>query len=166
MWYGSIEQLRGLNATDVEVAQLVRLKQGGAPDDLCVELVSSAHEHQHPFSSADAVLNLAHAGFTDQEILGFARQDQLDSLSGDAVTLRLTGLSNKVVLAILNRRQRGLATMSGPVIARLINTGLTEGQILDRIRQGVTDAQGEREAAARKRARNPTGFVRNRGRRR
>ena len=87
-------------------------------------------------------------------------------MSGDAVTLRLTGLSNSVVLAILNRQQRGRRTMSGPQIAELMNTGLTENQILERINRGMTDAEADREIAARKRARNQTGFKRNYGRRR
>lgn len=166
MWYGSIQELRGLDTTDAEVAQIVQLKQAGAPDEMCVEMVSSAHANKHPFASADAVINLSRAGFSDQDILGFARTDRLDAVNGDAVTLRLTGLSNNVVMAILNRRQKRLTTLSGPVIGRLLNTGLTEKQILERINEGMTDAAGEREAAARERARNKTGFVRNYGRRR
>lgn len=165
MWYGSVEQLQGLNTTDAEVAQIVRLKQGGVSDDMCVELVSAAHSQQHSFSSADSAINLSRAGFSDKEILGFARVDNLDSMSGDAVTLRLVGLSSNVVLAILNRQQEGLPTMTGPVIGRLMNTGLAERDILARINQGMTDAQAEKEIAARKRARNQTGFVRNSGRR-
>lgn len=165
MWFGRIEELKGLNTNDAEVAQLVRLKQAGAPDDLCVGLVSVAHQHQHPFASADAVVNLSRAGFGDQDILYIAQEDKLDTVGGDAVTLRLTGLSNSVVLAILNRRERRLPTLSGPVIARLMNTGLTESQILERIKRGMTDKEAEKEIAARKRAQNRTGFVRNRGRR-
>lgn len=165
MWFGRIEELKGLNTNDAEVAQLVRLKQAGAPDDLCVALVSVAHQHQHPFASADAVVNLSRAGFGDQDILYIAQEDNLDTVGGDAVTLRLTGLSNSVVLAILNRRERGLTTMSGPVIARLMNTGLAESQILEHIKRGMTDREAEKEIAARKRAQNRTGFVRNRGRR-
>jgi len=166
MWYGRMEELRSLNTSDAEVRQLVRLKQAGAPDDLCVNLISVSHQHRHPFMSTDAVINLSRAGFTDQDILGIAQQDKLDTVSGDAVTLRLTGLSNSVVLAILNRQQRGRRTMSGPQIAELMNTGLTENQILERINRGMTDAEADREIAARKRARNQTGFKRNYGRRR
>src|SRR2546425_5011871 len=129
-------------------------------------MISVSHQHRHPFMSTDAVINLSRAGFTDQDILGIAQQDKLDTVSGDAVTLRLTGLSNSVVLAILNRQQRGRRTMSGPQIAELMNTGLTENQILERINRGMTDAEADREIAARKRARNQTGFKRNYGRRR
>jgi hypothetical protein len=57
--------------------------------------------------------------------------------------------------------------MSSAQIGRLKNTGLTEKQILERIKQGMTDAQADREAALREATRNHanTGFVRARGRR-
>jgi hypothetical protein len=44
---------------------------------------------------------------------------------------------------------------------------LTERQILERVNQGMTDAQADKEATAREAARNHsgTGFVRLRGRR-
>ena len=48
--------------------------------------------------------------------------------------------------------------------SKLKNTGLTEQQILQRINQGMTDEQAEKEIAARKRASNQTGFVRIHGR--
>lgn len=165
MWYGSVEQLRGLNVTDTEITQIVRLKQGSVSDDMCVEIVRAAHVHQHLFSSTDSVINLTRAGFSDKEILGMAGADKLETMSGDAVTLRLVGLSNRVVLAILNRQQEGLPTMTGAIIGQLMNTGLTEAQILERINRGMTDAQAEKEIVVRKRARNQTGFVRNSGRR-
>ncbi|HVS74657.1 MAG TPA: hypothetical protein VHE23_04465 [Candidatus Acidoferrales bacterium] len=166
MWFDSVQELRALNADDAEVAQLVKLKQASISDDTCVKLISAAHIRKHNFASADAVLNLYRGGFSEAEILDLASTDRIDALSLDAVTLRLTGLSTAVVLEVLHRRVRGLPALSGPVIGRLKNTGLTEAQILERIKQGMTDAQGEREAVVREHARNKTGFVRNSGRRR
>jgi hypothetical protein len=57
--------------------------------------------------------------------------------------------------------------MGSTEIGRLKNTGLTEKQILERISEGMTDAQADREASAREAARNHsnTGFVRQGGRR-
>lgn len=166
MWYGKIEELKSLGVDDTEVPQLVRLKQAGLSDETCVELVSTAHVRKHLFTSPDSVINLFHAGFSEAEILDIARTDRLDSFSLDAVTLRLTGLSNTVVLGILHRQAQGQPTISGPVIGRLKNTGLTEAQILERINRGMTDEQAEKEIVARQRARNQTGFVRQPGRRR
>jgi hypothetical protein len=67
----------------------------------------------------------------------------------------------------LQRRLQGHPTVSSPEIARLKNTGLTEKKILDQIKSGLTDAQADREIAAREAARDGAGagFVRIRGRR-
>jgi hypothetical protein len=62
---------------------------------------------------------------------------------------------------------KGQPTLSSAEIGRLKNTGLTEKQILERINQGMTDAQADKEASLREATRNHanTGFVRTRGRR-
>ena len=167
MWSSNVEQLKSLNTADVEVAQLVKLKQAGISDDGCVTLVSGAHEFHHQFQSADSAVNLVHAGYAEPVILEIAKTDQLDNMSGDAVMLKLVGLSDSAVDWILHRRLKGQRTMGSAEIGRLKNTGLTEKQILERISSGMTDAQADKEAAAREAARNHanTGFVRTRGRR-
>jgi hypothetical protein len=167
MWSSSVEQLKTLNTSDQEVAQLVRLKQAGITDDACVTLISGAHQRQHLFTSADSAINLAGAGYSEPVILEIAKTDQLDIISGDAVMLKLVGLSNSAVDFILHRRLKGQRTMSSAEIGRLKNTGLTEKQIIERINLGMTDAQADKEAALREATRNHanTGFVRTRGRR-
>jgi len=160
MFFGKVQELKALNTDDAEVAQLVRVKQAGISDDACVSLIRMAHAHKHAFASADAVVSLVRGGFSEPEILDIAQTERIDTLSFDAVTLRLTGLSTSFVLNILHRRAQGLPTLSGAVIGRLKNTGLTESQILQRVNEGMTDEQAERESVARERARNQTGFVR------
>jgi hypothetical protein len=166
MWSSNVEELKKLNTSDTEVAQLVRMKQGGLSDDTCVALITNARQHQHAFTSADAAVNLAHAGYTEPVILQIAKIDQLEIISGDAVMLRLIGLSDRAVDIVLQRRLNGQPTMGATEIGRLKNTGLTEKQILERISGGMTDAQADREASAREAARNHsnTGFVRLHGR--
>ena len=168
MWSSSAEQLKKLNTSDNEVAQLVRLKQAGITDDGCVTLVTYAHQHEHPFASGDSAINLVHAGYAEPLILEIAKTDQLDIISGDAVMLKLVGLSDSAVDMILHRRMKGQRTMSSAEIGRLKNTGLTEKQILERINSGMTDAQADREATVREVTRNHsgTGFQRVHGRRR
>jgi len=165
MWSSNVEQLKKLNTSDLEVAQLVKLKQTGLSDDACVTLVSEAHERQHLFTSADSAVNLARAGYGEAVILEISKTDQLDTVTGDAVMLRLVGLSDSAVDWILHRRLKGQRTMSSAEIGRLKNTGLTEKQILERISQGMTDAQADKEAALREATRNHshTGLVRARG---
>ncbi len=154
MWSSNVEQLKTLNTSDAEVAQLVKLKQAGISDDACVTLITDARQRQHLFTNADPAVNLARAGYTEPVILEIAKVDQLDIISGDAVMLR-------------HRRLKGQPTMSSAEIGRLKNTGLTEKQILERIHQGMTDAQADKEAAFREATRNHanTGFVRTHGRR-
>jgi len=167
MWSSGLEQLKALNTSDSEVAQLVKVKQARLSDDACVALVAAAHERKHPFSSGDSTANLAGAGYSEDQILEIAHADQLDAISGDAVALRLIGLSDGFVQFVLKRRLQKQSTLGTPQIARLKNTGLSEAQILDKIKAGMTDVQADREVTAREAARNHagTGFVRVRGRR-
>jgi hypothetical protein len=166
MGSSSFEELKTLNTSDAEVAQLVHLKQSGITDDTCIALVRAAHAHQHPFNSADWTVNLANARFNEQQILEFAQADKLDSIGAEAVTLKLVGLSEPTVMNLLQRRLRGQTTLDSAQIGRLKNTGLTESQILYQIDQGITDQAADKEIIARESARNHanTGFVRNRGR--
>jgi hypothetical protein len=167
MWSSNIEQLKAMNASDEEVAQLVKLKQASISDDACVALLGAAHAHQHLFTSAESAARLERANFTEPEILEIARADQLDTISTEAVMLRLIGLSNATVQKLVHRRMRGQPTLSSAEIGRLKNVGLTEKQILERVNQGMTDAQAEHEVKNREAARNHsnTGFVRIHGRR-
>lgn len=162
----TIEQLKPLNISDAEIQQVVKLKHSGVSDDTCVVLISTAHAHNRLFTSSESVASLLGARYTESDILGFARADKLDTISGDAVMLRLIGLSNSTVQLILQRDLQGLPTLSSAAIGRLKNTGLTERQILERINEGMTEEQAEKEAAKREAVRNHsnTDFVRVRGR--
>jgi len=166
MWSSGLEDLKKLDTSDSEVAQLVKVKQARLSDDACVALVAAAHERKHPFVSGDSTANLAAAGYTEDQILEIAKADQLDAISGDAVALRLIGLSDGFVQFVLKRRLQRIPTLDMPQIARLKNTGLTEAQIMEKIKAGMTDAQADHEVAVREANRNHagTGFVRVHGR--
>jgi len=166
MWSSGLEDLKKLDTSDSEVAQLVKVKQARLSDDACVALVAAAHERKHPFVSGDSTANLAAAGYTENQILEIAKADQLDAISGDAVALRLIGLSDNFVQFVLRRRLQKIPTLDMPQIARLKNTGLTENQIMEKIKAGMTDAQADHEVAVREANRNHagTGFVRVHGR--
>lgn len=166
MWSDTVEQLKKLNVSDSEVAQLVALKNAGISDQACVQLVSMAHERQQFFTSSSSAKSLAGAGFSETQILELARAGQLDTLSAEAITLRLIGLSDSTVQMILHRRLANQPTLSSGEISRLKNTGLTEKQIVERIENGMTDAQADKEIALREAQRNHanTGFVRVHGR--
>jgi hypothetical protein len=163
---GDIEQLKKLSTSDFEVAQIVKLKQGGVHDETCIALISASHDNHHPFNGADSVLSLSGARYADSQIIAFARVNQLDTIAPEAVMLRLIGLTDSTVQAILQRHLKGLPTMDSAQISRLKNTGLTEKQILERVESGMSDAQADKEATAREAERNHshTDFVRVHGR--
>jgi hypothetical protein len=163
---GTVEQLKKLNTSDTEVLQLVKLKNSGVTDDTCVALLTRARQHQLVFSSADSTISLARAGFTEAQILDIAANNQLDTISGEAITLRLIGLSDSTVQWLLQRHMQGQPTLSSGQISRLKNTGLTERQILDRINAGMTEDAADKEIIQREAQRNHanTGFTRVRGR--
>jgi hypothetical protein len=166
MWSSSLDELKVLKPSDTEIAQLAKLKNSGASDDLCLALLKAARAHHHEFSSADSAMDLSRAGYSDSQILEMAQSDQIDILSGEAVTLKLIGISNPTVQEIIHRRIQGLPTLTSEQIGRLKNTAMSEKQILDIINQGLSDQQAETLIAQREAARNHsnTGFVRVHGR--
>lgn len=166
MWFESVQQLRELNVSQAEIAQLARARDAGVSDAGCVELVKMARSHQQPFADGDAVAGLSRAGAGEATILELARLNQLASWSGEALALRLAGMSDAIVLALARQRAAGQQTLSGASLSRLKSTGLTEAQLLELIRRGTTDAQAKEIVAARERAASPKGFVRRSRRRR
>jgi len=166
MWSSSLDELKAMKPSDMEIAQLTKLKHAGASDDLCLALVKAARAHHHEFSNADSAMDLSRAGYTDAQILEMAQSDQIDILSGEAVTLKLIGLSNPTVQEIIHRRIQGLPTLTSEQIGRLKNTAMSEKQILEIVNQGLSDQQAETLIAQREAVRNHsgTGFVRVRGR--
>jgi hypothetical protein len=167
MWSSSLDEVKALKPSDLEVAQLTKLKHSGASDDLCLALMKAARAHNHEFSSGDSAMDLSRAGYTDAQILEMAQSDQIEILSGEAVMLKLIGFTNPTVQAIIHRRIQGLPTLTSEQIGRLKNTAMSEKQILEIIDQGLSDPQAETLIAQREAARNHsnTGFVRVRGRR-
>jgi hypothetical protein len=168
MWSSTLDEVKALKPSDLEITQLTKLKHAGASDDLCLALLKAARAHNHEFSNADSAMDLSRAGYTDAQILAMAQSDQIEILSGEAVTLKLIGLSNPTVQEIMQRRIQGLPTLTSEQIGRLKNTGMSERQILEIVDQGLSDQQAESLIAKREAVRNHsnTDFVRVRGRRR
>src|SRR5277367_6838683 len=150
----SIDELKKQNVTEMEIAQLSKLKAAGAADDFCLTLFNIARQHHHDFSSGDSAVDLSRAGYSDAQILEMAQSDQIDILSGEAVTLKLIGISNPTIQEIIHRRIQGLPTLTSQQIGRLKNTGMTERQILELINQGLSNDQAEAQITKREAARN------------
>jgi phosphoribosylcarboxyaminoimidazole (NCAIR) mutase len=80
--------------------------------------------------------------------------------------LKLIGLSNPTVQAILHRRMQGLPTLTSAQIGRLKNTAMSEKQILAVVDQGYSNRLAEAFITQREVVRNHanTGFTRVHGR--
>jgi len=167
MWTTNLAQVKKMNVSAAEVAELTKLKHAGASDPLCLALLKAARDHNHEFASGDSVVSLSSAGYSDAQILEMAQADKLDALSSDAVMLKLIGLSNSTVQIVIQRPEQGLPTLTSAQIGRLKNVGQSEKKILELINQGLSDQQAEAYVTRLESARNHshTEFVRNRGRR-
>src|SRR5205085_2675178 len=100
------------------------------------------------------------AGMQEDSVLALARLNQLGLQTGEAQAMRLAHLSDRVILAIAERRAAGTPSLSGPTAAALQNAGLTEEQILAEIARGTTDAEANATIARRNAAAANRGFVR------
>ena len=166
MYFADVEQLRQLGVSDTEVAQLVSARQAGVTDGTCIELVRIVHMRHRLFTDGQAVAGLVHAGIEENTVLELARLDQLGLWSGEALALRLSGLSDSVILAVARRRAAAQPVLSGAKVAALKNAGLSEAQILIDINGGIGDDQADRIIAQRNYAAGGHSFVRQGQRRR
>lgn len=164
--FRAIEELRALAITDAEVAELVKARQAGLSDAGCIDLVRLARSRKQPFDSGDAVADLRRVDVNEPVILELAHLNQLGLWVGEAQAIRLSGLSDEVLLAVARRRAQGQTVLSGPSLTRLKNAGRSEAAILRIIESGASDDQVAQMLAAERRAAAHTGFIRQRGRRR
>ena len=164
MWYQSLEDLRKLEPTDAEVAQLVIVRRAGMSDAGCLDLVRIARSRRKPFASGEAVAALLRVHISESNVLELARLDQLGLWVGEAQAMRLAGLSEDIVMTVARRRSSGLASLSGAALAQLKNVGVDEPKMMGLINRGASDEEAQKIVAARHRAATPSGFVRQRGR--
>src|SRR5712671_3218788 len=141
MWSNSVSELRTLNVSNAEIGELTKARQGGLSDPSCVELIKLARSHQQPFTGGQPIADLLATGSSEQTVVELARLDQLGLWAGQAQALRLAGLSDKVILAVAQRRSRGLPVLSGGKLAGLKNSGASDAVILDFVQKGITDEQ-------------------------
>jgi hypothetical protein len=158
MWSNSVSELRTLNVSNAEIGELTKARQGGLSDPSCVELIKLARSRQRPFSGGQPIADLLAAGSSEQTVLELERLDQLGLWAGQAQALRLAGLSDKVILAVAQRRSQGLPVLSGGKIAGLKNSGANDAVILDFIQKGITEEQASNYIAQREHT-SGTGWV-------
>jgi hypothetical protein len=159
MWFNNVAELRALNVSNAEIGELAKARDAGLSDPSCVVLIQIARSRRKPFADGQSIADLLSAGSAEQTVLELARLNQLGIWAGQAQALRLTGLSDKLILAVAQRRAQGLPVLSGEKLAELKNTAASEATILDMIQKGVTEEEASNYIAQRERAAGGHGFV-------
>ena len=159
MWSNSVSELRTLNVSNAEIGELTKARQGGLSDPSCVELIRLARGRQQPFTGGQPIADLLATGSSEQTVLELARLDQLGLWAGQAQALRLAGFSDKVILAVAQRRSQGLPVLSGEKLGELKNTGASDALILDFVQKGITEQRASDYIAQHERTSGGHGWV-------
>jgi hypothetical protein len=162
--FSNADQLRPLNPSQYEVLQLAEVKQSGLSDADCLELIQLARKTGQPFSDGDSIAELLGAGESKQTVLTLARMNELGVFSGQALAMHLARIPDPIILDVAQRRSANEPSLSGDMIAQLLEAGYTQAQVTGLLDKGTTDAQAQQILDYRHRA-SAHGFVRNRGRR-
>jgi hypothetical protein len=107
MSYDTIKKLESLKITAPEISELVRARNAGFSDASCIELFRIAHGRGEAFASGESVAGLIRVGMTEPSVLELARLNQLGLGSGELQAIRLTGLSDSIVLEVARHRAAG-----------------------------------------------------------
>lgn len=159
LWLSSVPDLKPLNVSNAEIAELQKAHDVGLTDQASVTLIKLARSHNQPFKEGQPAADLLSAGSSEQTVVQLAQLNQLGPWGGQARALRLAGLSDKVILAVAQRRVQGLPVLSGEKLGELKNSGASETAILDMIEKGTTEQQASAYIAERDRAAGGHGFV-------
>ncbi len=139
MWLDSVPQLKALSVSNAEIGELRKAHEAGLTDPSTVVLIQLARDHRLPFSDGQSVADLLDAGSSEDTVLQLARLNQLGPWAGEARAMRLAGLSDKIILAVAQRRSQGLAVLSGEKLGELRNTGASDTVILDLVKKGISE---------------------------
>jgi hypothetical protein len=159
MWLDSVPQLKTLNVSNAEVSELAKAHEAGLTDPSTVVLIKLARDHKQPFTDGQSIADLLNAGSSEQTVLELARLNQLGLWAGEAQAMRLTGLSDKIILAVARRRSQGLPVLSGEKLGELKNTGVSDATILEMVQKGDTDQTATKYIAQLERAAGGHKFV-------
>jgi hypothetical protein len=159
MWLDSVPQLKTLNVSNAEIAELNKAHEAGMTDASAVVLIQLAREHKQPFGEGQNVADLLNAGSSEETVVTLARLNLLGPWAGEARAIRLEGISDKIVLAVARRKAQNLPVLSGEKLGELKNTGVSDAVILEMVEKGETDARANQFIAQRERQAGGHKFV-------
>jgi len=141
MSYNTIKKLESLQITAPEVAALTKARSAGFSDVSCIEVFQISHRRGEAFASGDAVAGLIRVGMSEPSVLELARLNQMGLGVGELQAIRLTGLSDSIVLEVARHRAAGKPELSGVSLASMKNAGLRESTLLELARRGIPDSK-------------------------
>ena len=159
MWLDSVPELKSLNVSNAEIGELSKAHEAGLSDAASVVLVRDTRDRKETFTNGQSIADLLRAGSSEQTVLELARLNQLGTWTGQAAAMRLAGISDKIILAVAQRRSKGLTVLSGEKLGELKNTGVSDAEILAMVEKGDSDETATRYIAARERAAGGHKFV-------
>jgi hypothetical protein len=149
MDFASVQQIRGLNVTTAEIAEILKMRDAGFSDPSCVQAVQIAHNQNQPFR-ADDIIGMKQAGMTEQMIFQLAAMPDFGMNAGELEAMHLAGLSDAIVMEVARRRAEGKPVLSGAALADLKNAGVRSATLLELVRHGVPDSEGKALLASRR----------------
>jgi hypothetical protein len=159
MWLDSVPQLKTLNVSNAEIAELNKTHEAGLTDPSAVVLIELARDRKQPFAEGQSVVDLLNAGCSEETVVSLARLNLLGPWAGEARAIRLEGISDKIILAVAQRHVKGLPVLSGEKLGELKNTGVTDAVILEMVQRGESDARANQFIAQREREAGGHKFV-------
>jgi hypothetical protein len=85
-------------------------------------------------------------------VLDLARARQLGMWAGEALAIRLTGVSDRVIVALARRRAAGQSIPTGASLAHMRDAGIGEPTMYELVaNRGITDQDAKAIAQGRKR---------------
>jgi hypothetical protein len=159
MWLDSVPQLKTLNVSNAEIGELNKAHEAGLTDPSTVVLIQLARERKLPFADGQSIADLLNAGSSEPTVLELARLNQLGVWAGQAQAMRLEGLSDKIILAVAQRRSKGLPVLSGVTLGELKNAGASDALILEMVQRGDSEQTASNYIAQRNRAAGGHSFV-------
>jgi hypothetical protein len=149
MDFASVQQIRGLNVSPTEVAQILKMHDAGFPDASCVQAVQIAHNQNQPFR-ADDIIGMKQAGMSEQMIFELAGMADFGKNAGELEVMHLAGLSDAIVMEVARQRAAGKPVLSGASLADLKNAGVRNATLLELVRHGVPDSEAKALLASRR----------------
>jgi hypothetical protein len=159
MWLDSVPQLKTLDVSNAEIGELAKAHEAGLTDPSTVVLIQLARDRKQPFADGQSISGLLNAGLSEQTVLELARLNRLGVWAGEAQAMRLVGLSDRVILAVEQRRSKDLPVLSGVKLGELKNAGASDALILEMVQRGDSEQTASNYIAQRNRAAGGHNFV-------